>query len=110
MSEPNDRLKYYLQIWKDYMHRDAIDVGFRRKSSLFASNSMNSFEDLANEADQSAAEAMDAIISGLDLHHQAAIYHFNLAAVFRFPQLDLEEVYADALIRIEIGIRKKGLP
>ena len=110
MQESNERLKYYLEIWKDYMRRDAIDVGFRRKCSLFASGAMTSFEDLASDADQSAAETMDAIINGLEPHHQAAVYHCNLNAIFRFPRMDIQTVYADALILIEIGIRKKGLP
>lgn len=105
-----ERVKYYLELWKEFMRRGQIDVGFRKKSSIFATGGINRFEDLANEADISAARAMDAIISDLPLHQQAAVYHFNLDAVFRFTRLNIDEVYADALVAIEIGIRKKCLP
>ena len=107
---PADRVAYYLAIWVSWMHHGADDLGYPPHSIPFASTGgPRTVDDFCESLDVSAAEAMDAIISDLDIHHQIAVHHFNLGAVWRFTRLHPERVYAEAILAIEAALPKKGL-
>lgn len=103
------RIKYYLEVWKNWMLRDEHQLGYPKKSIYCTANSMASFEDMADQIDYSDALAMDAIISGLPMSQQIAVNHFTLAAVWKSNREILEEVYADALKAIERGLNLRGM-
>lgn len=103
------RIKYYLDIWKDYMLRDDNRLGYPKKSVYCRSSSLASFEDMADQVDYSDARAVDAIISGLPMSQQIAVNHFHLAAVWRSSRESLEEVYDKALHSIERGLNARGM-
>lgn len=103
------RIKYYLEIWREWMLIDDIHLGYPKKSLCMMTGGLSSFEDLADQMDNTNALAMDAIISNLPMSQQIAVNHFHLAAVWRSSRQMLEEVYQDALKSIEHGLNKKGL-
>lgn len=105
----DQRVKYYLEIWREWMLHDEHKLGFPKKSLCMVAGGLSDFEDLADEVDHTNALAMDAIISGLSMSQQIAINHFHLAAVWKSSRQLLEEVYQDALISIERGLNLKGL-
>ena len=108
-TDTNEAVKYFLEIWKRYMQSSDDDLGYPPKSSLFATGGIRSFEDLCESTDRAVGEIVKTIIEEMAPHHQAAIMHFNLHAVFRFTRFRAEDIYAEALLVLEIGLRKKGL-
>lgn len=113
-SRPNEtineqRIKYYLEIWREWMLRDDIHLGYPKKSLVMMTGGLSSFEDLEDQLDNTNALAMDAIISNLTMSQQIAVSHFHLASVWRSSRQMLEEVYQDALEAIERGLNLKGL-
>ena len=103
------RIKYYLDIWKDYMLRPDNNLGYPKKSAYCRSSSLASFEDMADQIDYTDARAMDAIISGLPMSQQIAVNHFCLASVWRSSRESLEETYQRALVSIERGLNARGM-
>jgi hypothetical protein len=91
------------------MLRDDAALGYPKRSLAIIGAGKRYVEDWYESIDQTAAEAVDAIISGLDPHLQAAIGHFNLAAVWRFQRLNVEDVYYEALGILERELPKRGL-
>ncbi len=106
----DDRVAYYLAVWRDWMRQNPDDLGYPPHAIPFAtSGAPRTVDDFCESLDISAAEAMDAIISDLDIHHQIAVHHFNLGAVWRFSRLHPEQVYAEAILAIDAMLPKKGL-
>lgn len=105
----SERVKYYLGIWKEWMHRPGLSIGYPKQSLMMANGGIVDFEDLVEAADNTAARAMDAIIDGLSPSQQQAVQHFNGIAVWTFKRLDIREIYMTALDEIERGLNRKGL-
>lgn len=105
----DQRIKYYLEIWREWMLKDDTHLGYPKKSLCMMTGGLSSFDDLADQVDYTDALAMDAIISHLSMSQQIAINHFHLAAVWKSSRQILEEVYADALKAIERGLNLKGM-
>jgi hypothetical protein len=60
------------------------------------------------EADRALAEAVDAIMDTMPTNQTTAITHFHVAKVFTPRRTNIEQDYADGLISIEIGLRKRN--
>lgn len=99
-----------LRIWVTYMHGEAKPAGYPRKAcggvtgytSLDLEN-VAAYENL----DRDLAEKADATINSLTPIEQCAIHHTYLHAVFRFNRERPHVVLERALIKIEIGLRKR---
>lgn len=112
MSDPTlDPVERYLTLWAGYMQawqaRD--DVGYPTHSAGFGSISGavcdDTFDHLCEQADATAARAMDAIIDGLQPDQRAAVYHKHLLAVFRMRDLEGSYERARIAIRAKLGVR-----
>jgi hypothetical protein len=109
VDESDQRIMYYMAIWVEYMRRPESSLSFPRASSGMASGGAHSFDDLAGQADNYAARAMEAIIEDLPERQKLAVYHFNLGAVWRPSRFNLADEYKGAMISIGKGIIRKGL-
>lgn len=103
------RVKEALDVWSHWIRRDDANLGYPDHSAGFTYGNLNSFEDMTYELDNTVANAVDAIIDGLSLSQKLAVYHFHLSAVWRSNRTRIEDDYADALMIIELGLRKRGL-
>ena len=101
------RVAYHLAIWKIWM-ANGKTLGYPDEGHAVNGASLN-FDDLCDRADLRSAETMDAIIDSLEAHQSAAVYHFNLCAVYRFVRIKAEDAYADALQAMVPMLRRRGL-
>jgi len=72
------RLKECLELWAIWMRHDGSRLGFPQKSMGISSGSLNSFDDLSDEADNYIVQIVDAAITSLvqsqRQHMKDAIY------------------------------------
>lgn len=109
IDDTDRRVKDALDIWANYMRHDRTVNGYANKSSGFISGgSVSNFEDLEYSVDIAMAKAVEAILDGLTISQRLSVHHIHLAAVWSSNRTCLEDDYANALICIEIGLRKKG--
>jgi hypothetical protein len=102
------KVKEALDVWAEWMQRNTEKLGYPSKSIL-CSNGSTTFEDMIDVLEDSISEAIDAILDGCTISQRLAVHHFHLAAVWHSNRTTIEDDYADALIKIEIGLRKRGL-
>lgn len=78
-------------------------VGVQRRSNL---------DSMIDAADARCAKVVDAILDGLRPIERAAVHHFHLAAVFRFPHIGMsaERAYARARDEVRLGLIRRGIP
>jgi hypothetical protein len=106
------RVKEALDIWAEWMQQDDTKLGYPSKSAVILSGggAWGSFgDDLEAEVDSTMARAVDAIMEGMPLSQRNAVFHFHIAAVFTPRRTLIEDDYADALVSVEVGLRKRGL-
>ena len=99
----------YLDMWSDVVMNSRSDInrlGYPKKSAGFASNGMNSFEDMDDSTNGHIAHTMDAVVTGLPPHYRHAVeFYYGLNTVVRFEVLpmielvDKEFVLADQVLR-----------
>lgn len=110
-----DRIEFHLWNWSRWMgvRVVALPPGAPKKASGGMGVSHRSDVDtMTRAADNRCAAAVDAIIDGLSPIERAAIHHFHLEAVFRFPRVGLgaEKAYALARDRIGFELDRRGIP
>ena len=105
------KVKEALNVWSEWMQqdRDAIAMGYGKCSGFDIGGSTSSWSDFERKVENNLAINVQAIYEGLKHTQQIAIDHFHLAAVWKSNRGSLENDYADALIGIEIGLRRRGL-
>jgi hypothetical protein len=106
------KVKDALEVWAEWMQQDDTKLGYPSKSAVILSGggAWGSFgEDLEAELDNTMANAVDAIVEGLPLSQKNAVFHFHIAAVFTPRRTVIEDDYSDALVAVEVGLRKRGL-
>jgi hypothetical protein len=106
------KVKDALEVWAEWMQQDDTKLGYPSKSAVILSGggAWGSFgEDLEAELDNTMANAVDAIVEGLPLNQKHAVFHFHIAAVFTPRRSVIEHDYEDALMSLEVGLRKRGL-
>ena len=106
------RVKDALDIWAEWMQQDDTKLGYPSKSSVIVSggNSWGNFcEDHEYEVEATMARAVDAILDCMPLNQKDAVFHFHIAAVFTPRRTVIEDDYSDALLSLEVGLRKRGL-
>lgn len=100
-----------LEQWAIWHATDTdVDIGYPSKTPGFSAGGIHSFEDLCDRADQAAMRAVDAAVSSLP-HAQAAavLMKYGICAtVFRFPRGNYDQLLEDAMIALEIMLRRKG--
>ena len=103
------KVKEALDVWAKSMDDDFNCLSYARSMGFANGGSVGDWEDFEHSVDKNMADNVQAIYDGLQERMQLAIDHFHLAAVWRSNRTRLEDDYGDALIQIEIGLRKRGL-
>lgn len=93
-----------LDIWMQWQRRSDVGMGWHRRSAMLESESSADSEQLYDDMDNNAAQAVEAMMSGLPRHLDWAIRkRCGIATVWRFPSL----VFAEALAEAEAELEKK---
>lgn len=108
----DDRLRWHLDNWAYWQRNRASDYGRGappQAAGGFVSGNSSDFEDMVARVDQRCANAVDAIVHKLDPVERCSVYHFHMAAVFRFPRLDKGLAYRKARVAIRAGLLRRGI-
>ncbi len=108
----DERLAFHLVNWADWQRTRASDYGRRypsRASGRMGVSGASDFDSMVEVADAICARAVEAILDGLAPAERCAVHHRHLAAVFRFPRVELERAYTAACEAIRRGLRSRGI-
>lgn len=104
------KIKDALEIWAEWQRQGYENkLGYGRCVGFDAASNVSGWDDFEHKVDKNMAINVQAIYEGLTNPQQIAIDHFHLSAVWRFTRDSLEEEYSNALMRMEIGLRHRGL-
>lgn len=104
------KVKEYLTEWAEWMKADNTKLGYPSKSLMLSSGGAStSFEDMCEVLDNTISKAIDAILEGVTISQRLAVHHYHLGAVWRSSRSNIIDDYADALMAIEFGLRRRGL-
>lgn len=106
-----DKVKEALSVWAEWMQGgDEKRLGYGHSVGFNnASHGVSSWDDFERRVEKNLAINVQAIYEGLPHPQQLAIDHFHLSAVWQFNRVRIEDVYADALIAMEVALRRRGL-
>lgn len=103
------RLEFHLDNWRRFMRSDVIVDGYPgRTPGCVAGGISASFDELVDSADRRCAEAVDALMLGLNPAERVAINHVYLSAVFRFPRHNLPVLLQSGRFKIARGLVSRG--
>lgn len=104
------KIKDALEIWADWQrHGSDNKLGYGRCVGFEGASNVSGWDDFEHKVDKNMAINVQAIYEGLTQFQQIAIDHFHLSAVWRSNRDSLEEEYSNALMCMEIGLRRRGL-
>ena len=104
------KVKEYLTEWAEWMKADNTKLGYPSKSLMLSSGGAStSFDDMCEVLDNTISKAIDAILEGVTISQRLAVHHYHLGAVWRSSRSNIIDDYADALMAIEFGLRRRGL-
>lgn len=100
-----------LHEWADWLRRYKPKTGYP-SSSWFSNggSGASSFDDLCDQADNYAMEAVDCAVGNLAPAKAAAINrNYGLANVYRFPRDNYEQMLSEAHDELVVALRRKGI-
>ena len=111
ISDTEAKVKDALHVWAEWMLNDNVEdaLGYGRCVGFASGGSVSGWEDFERRVDKNMAENVNGIYEGLKMHQQLAIDHFHLSSVWKPQRYNIEDAYAEALIAIEIALRRRGL-
>lgn len=109
IADNERKVKDALEVWAEWVRSDTIDLGYGKCMGFESGGSVGGWEDFERKVDKNMAINVQAIYDGLPHGQQLALDHFHLSAVWRSNRTNLEDDYSDAVIGIEVGLRKRGL-
>lgn len=111
ISDNEVKVKDALNVWADWMKRDRQEelLGYGRCVGFAAGGGTSSWEDFERNVENNMAVNVQAIYDGLKHPQQMAIDHFHMSAVWKPQRYTIEDAYSEALIAIEIALRRRGL-
>jgi hypothetical protein len=109
IADVDRKVRDALEVWAEWVKADTIDLGYGRCMGFESGGSVGGWEDFERKVDKNMAVNVQAIYDGLEQRLQLSLDHFHLAAVWRSNRTRLEDDYADALMSVEVGLRKRGL-
>ena len=111
ITDTQEKVKDALNVWADWMH-DGDDKRLGYGSPIgfeFSERGVSSWEDFEIKVEKNLAINVQAIYEGLPNLQQLSIDHFHLHAVWKSSRASLEDIYSDALVAMEVGLRRRGL-
>ena len=107
------RLDELLNLWERWMSpgaKSVMDLGYPNTATgCVGGGYSTSFEDMVDQADGRAAEAVNAAIEGLPMAQQAAVYNKHLFSVYRFHRGYQAEHYDAARQTLRVVLPQKGI-
>lgn len=105
-----DRVKYYLEMWTDYMkHGNSSKLGFSNKSAGFSTGGINSFEDLTDDMDVQQVLIVDSVIDDLPKDLRESVYATHLGNKTNMTLMSIAYNYQSALSELATKLDKKHL-
>lgn len=104
------KVKEALTLWADWMKPDGQKaLGYGRCVGFDNGSSTSSWDDFEHSVEKNMVITVQAIYEGLRPPQKLAIDHFHLSAVWKSNRSNIEDDYAEALIAMEIGLRRRFL-
>lgn len=104
------KVKDALYVWSEWMQQDnSKQLGYGNVAGFFADSKATSWDDFERKVEKNMAVNVQAIYEGLPKSQQLAIDHFHLAAVWISNRSNIEDDYANALVGMQTGLRRRGL-
>lgn len=107
----DDRMGELLSLWSRWMSssQHLRELWYPDQAAgCVGGGYSNTFEDMIDESDRMYAAAVNGAIEGLRAIEQAAIYHFHLAAVYRFGR-PVDGVYENARYSLRVVLPQRGI-
>lgn len=103
------KVLYYLDLWKQMMQHNVLDLDYPNHSVGFLSGGIHSVSDLEDSIDFDTAIRVDAAIDALIPTERAAIYTIFMGDKFPYLNIKLQESYFHALDSLKIKLKQKNL-
>lgn len=105
-----DKVKYYLELWTDYMkHGGKGNLGYPTKSVGFYTGGSHSTDDLADEMDIQHQIATNAAINDLPDDLKDSVYATHLGNRINMTMMAISYNYQLALAELATRLEKKNL-
>lgn len=105
-----ERVKYYLEMWTDYMkHGNSSKLGFSNKSVGFSTGGANSFEDLTEDMDVQQVLVVDSVIDDLPKEMKDSVYATHLGNKTNMTMMRMAYNYQLAVAELATRLEKKHL-
>lgn len=105
-----DALVQLMTEWADWQRGYKLKSGYPTHSAGMGGSGLKSFEDLCESVDGETMRTVDAVVQDLPPIEQAAILRrYGVAAVFRFPRHNYEEVLMQAHERLMVTLPRRGV-
>lgn len=106
-----DALVALMEDWARWNRGYTLKLGYPSHSAGMGSGGTQTFESMCDACDNRSMEAVDAVVQD-DLSHierAAILRRYGVAAVFRFPRENYEEVLMRAHERLMVLLPRKGV-
>lgn len=106
-----DMVVILLEDWADWQRGYRLKLGYPSKSAgMECGRGTATFDDLCEASDAEVMRKVDACVQDLPPIQQAAILRrYGIAAVFRFPRQNYEQVLLEAHCALMDAFTKKGV-
>lgn len=105
-----DRVRYYLELWTDYMkHGNSSKLGFSNKSVGFSTGGASSFEDLTEDMDVQQVLIVDRVIDDLPKDMRDSVYATHLGNKTNMTMMAIAYNYQLAVAELATKLEKKNL-
>lgn len=105
-----ERVKYYLELWTDYMkHGNSSKLGFSNKSVGFSTGGASSFEDLTEDMDVQQVLIVDRVIDDLPKNMKDSVYATHLGNKTNMTMMSIAYNYQLAVAELATKLEKKNL-
>jgi hypothetical protein len=111
MRHTMEVLVQILTEWADWQKGYRIKLGYPTRSAGLAGTGMASFEDMCEAVDTATMQSVDAVIQCdmTPIERSAILRRYGVAAVFRFPCENYEDVLLAAHERLLVLLPAKGV-
>lgn len=106
-----DWVEYWLGLWSRWMqHGEHHRHGYPPRSAVLATGGYSkSSDEMQADVDMRAVEAVDAAICSLTMSEQCAVRAIWLHEVWRFPREPRAVIYARAVAKLALDMRKRNV-
>ncbi len=105
-----ERVKYYLEMWTDYMkHGNSSKLGFSNKSVGFSTGGAHSFDDLTEDMDVQQVLIVDSVIDDLPKEMKDSVYANHLGNKTNMTMMSIAYNYQLAVAELATKLEKKNL-